>query len=521
MEQCSAPNLADLPAHVLSEILWESYRPFFLKDWLDLRTLCPAFDREISRLLVVRDPAKIEHDQRALRPREPWRIVYKDRFSKPISVSSMPHDLKARYLQKLIKIRRGRDSCHLIELIGRVADSIWRDQEESGFSREHVQNTHDDIVYELCMAFATREYHVSDHTYDESLCSLLKSSSEKGAVISGKAQLSHVACGAAYLGAKDLMLATLERVLPEDVVSSYFGGIISAAVRAGHADIVKILLNRGHALQKMRSPHWASKPPIETCTTCSLAAAYGHLDIMKLLPNEPPQHGMYHGLNDQRTLLFAVRGRNKTVVDCLLTQSLGAGKSPPSHIANGMLWMAARCGQVGILRDAIEAGGDIDQLLESPANRPLAMASRKGHEDVVQLLIDMGIDINGPFEYRTVKMQTHVEEISVQHPMGIAVARGHVGVCKRLLDGGVDVNWKGGVWMTIASACGQTRVMECLDRKGFSYQSAERLMKRYASERASMAEYHSVMSLLKNHGMLVNDAVRAGAKKRPKPMDLD
>ena len=322
------------------------------------------------------------------------------------------------------------------------------------------------------MAFATRENPVEDQSYDDTLCSLLEPSSKQVLVISEETKKIHVACGAAYVGAKDLLEAYGEESLSEDVVSSYFGGMLSAAARAGHTDIVKMLLNRGHSRRKMQSPHWLLDLSAEVCSTYSFAAAYGHLEIMELVRDLDAT-----GLDAKYTPLFVVRARRTDVVDYLLRHS---PKSPSpesisaSLLADRMSWMAARYGQADILRDAIQAGGDINHDFTDRYNYPLVMACRKGHTDVVRFLIDMGVDVHKQFSKGPLSCRIHIDIISKEHPIGIATARGYVGVCEQLLDAGVDVNWREGVWMGIAAGCGQTRVMECLMRKGFAARAVRR-----------------------------------------------
>ena len=64
----------------------------------------------------------------------------------------------------------------------------------------------------------------------------------------------------------------------------------------------------------------------------------------------------------------------------------------------------------------------------------LAAASACGHEEVIQLLLEKGADVNAPTVY------------GYCEPLYAAIDNGHEGVVRLLLDNGADVNAGGGMW---------------------------------------------------------------------------
>jgi ankyrin repeat protein len=68
--------------------------------------------------------------------------------------------------------------------------------------------------------------------------------------------------------------------------------------------------------------------------------------------------------------------------------------SLPPHLIGVSLYMVAERGDVEAVRALLNTRVDIDAEGEEPYGNPLQIASYKGHEGMVRLLLEKGVDVN-------------------------------------------------------------------------------------------------------------------------------
>ena len=188
------------------------------------------------------------------------------------------------------------------------------------------------------------------------------------------------------------------------------------AVRAGHNDMVKLLIDAG-ADPKKEDVHNFNQTPVH------MAAKQGHTDVVKLLIDagaDPSKEDCLH----QTPLSLAAAWGHTDVVKLLIDNMGDKWKETPLHF----LHMVARVGHADVAgaHSCNHAhAGLICKMRYDPT--PLHLAAARGHADVVKLLIDAGADLNkGDMHNNT--------------PLHLAAARGHADVVKLLIDAGADLS---------------------------------------------------------------------------------
>lgn len=132
-------------------------------------------------------------------------------------------------------------------------------------------------------------------------------------------------------------------------------------------------------------------------------------------------------------------------------QQLLDGAEPPQHThlesLTALNW-ASHCGKIDIVHHLLENGAQIDDSRYSS----LDLAAKKGHDDVIQVLLDHGSDIEGcPF----------------QRPLISAIRHHHSATVKLLLDRGATVDGLDSGWTPLHEAAerGDSDVMQILLEK--------------------------------------------------------
>lgn len=106
------------------------------------------------------------------------------------------------------------------------------------------------------------------------------------------------------------------------------------------------------------------------------------------------------------------------------------------------------------VQSAYQSGTSLDKVeLGSTTVIPIIMAARAGFKDIVHFLIGTGIDINTQNEYG-------------HTPLMAAIMGNHVDTIELLLELGADVNWKDGSPLKLAVSKGNKIVIKMLIDKG-------------------------------------------------------
>lgn len=257
---------------------------------------------------------------------------------------------------------------------------------------------------------------------------------------------------------------------------------IDLAVRAGHEEIVRILLNPKHGI---RLDDQAHKSVVLS------AARGGNVDLMQLVVKFRPI--AYFRAFEQKILLEASAHGNVNLVRSLLDRG--------AHVNQGYFWpiQGAASGGHGETVQLLLARG---ALLGKGRTSPLCLAAKRGYERVVQILLDAGDDIHGghgDWEDGPLTAAVKNEEIqmiqyllargigphdkSTQSALILAAKRGYERIVRMLAAYGVNVNAQDDMPMLLALKYGHDNVVEILLE--FGAQKIDVSKCRYAAEFAS------------------------------------
>jgi serine/threonine-protein phosphatase 6 regulatory ankyrin repeat subunit B len=230
------------------------------------------------------------------------------------------------------------------------------------------------------------------------------------------------------------------------------------ASKNGHADIVKLLLEKGaDASIRTRTAKFSGadisvnggkeivfaetkKTPLE------IASENGHKDIVQLLEKPTKEMG----------LIIASEDNNIKEVQTLLDQGADVNLRRVSNRSTA-LWIASYRGYAKLVKLLLEKGADSSISNSIDGITPIYVASQNGHTDIVRLLLDNGADVNA---------KEINKDVSALH---LASQKGHTGVVQLLLDRGADVNaklTKGDTALMIASAYAHAGIVSLLLENG-------------------------------------------------------
>lgn len=259
-----------------------------------------------------------------------------------------------------------------------------------------------------------------------------------------------------------------------DLAGRYGGTPLQAAVHYGHGNIVQCLLEHGadadlvskdrgstrifYWLRGKRDKRANEDIFNERNTPLYLAASYGHGEIVQLLL----KHGAdvnavsTSDYSDETALEGALAHRHVEIAQQLIenganvearskrhgsalyqavTQGFGhiveqlldLGADP--NVA-GALHEAVNGGHEGMIQQLIDYGADIDSYSEAHEGTPLCAAVYANRNEIVQLLLQNGANVNGT-------------ELSYGFALHQAAMGGQVTILQQLLDQGADVNVTG------------------------------------------------------------------------------
>ena len=210
--------------------------------------------------------------------------------------------------------------------------------------------------------------------------------------------------------------------------ANYTGNALYAASEGGHADTVKLLLEKGATIDTDMG---------RSGNAFQAAAEGGHEDIVKLLLDT--------GYN------VHARGR------CYVEESY-------RFCDSNALCAAAEQDHIELVKMLLELGMDVNEP-GGTYGSPLQGAAANGHEQIVDIFLSTkGIDVNAQQFY--ISSAGESEETS---PLYLASEGGHIRVVKSLLDRGVDVNARVAQWataLTVAAVSGHKEVVELLIERG-------------------------------------------------------
>lgn len=221
------------------------------------------------------------------------------------------------------------------------------------------------------------------------------------------------------------MAVELELKQPMPSTREHFQGALWEAARAGHLEVVQLLMELGH---DRIDANYATEGGT---TALSGAAGNGHYDICHLLVSLRQEVVDVNALGgDGKTPLFCAigRGREKTV-ELLLNPPLNRLDADLGNIRSGgsPLSFAAEQGHQSIAEKLIHLGRErVD-----PASRdnygktPLHYAAAGGYCNIMKLLLSHGVDPNCKDHFRST-------------PLMDAASRGHCAAFQLLLDLGPD-----------------------------------------------------------------------------------
>ena len=255
--------------------------------------------------------------------------------------------------------------------------------------------------------------------------------------------------------APEIVALLLENGAQADFVSTKSGDtpLIYACSSGGSLESVRILLDHGVEVNR-----WARNGE----SSLSIACQDGHLEIVSLLlqrgalVNNPDPDANPHFA----PLRLAFQNGHAEIV-ALLVQHGGDLESEIEHALSFTLFDACSQGYSGIVKLLLERGNKPEESVKNGVS-PLRRAASLGHADVVQVLVDSGVDIN-EFEcpYGFVRHgRTPLMEASHEG--------GHLDVVRVLVQGGASLNdnLTGATALYYASSFGHTEIVRTLVEAG-------------------------------------------------------
>jgi ankyrin repeat protein len=254
-----------------------------------------------------------------------------------------------------------------------------------------------------------------------------------------------------WSGAKTLLLAAEEGHLPVVKFLAGLGrdddngykknafGCLCYAAKNGHFEVVQYLLETGVRIDQRYSDENALE----------FASRSGHIEIVKLLLSScetaKPQIQKFL----LRALLAAADKDHRALSDLLRshldTQSLIVNTGSKSPLIKKLFSIAAMCGWEDLMQLLLELGCSPDMILErkSPGIEnygwtALAIASKRGHLDLVELLLKYKADVNLAAIHSSPGLP--FSSGSRDFPIVLAATHDHIQIVEKLLQHGVNPN---------------------------------------------------------------------------------
>lgn len=216
------------------------------------------------------------------------------------------------------------------------------------------------------------------------------------------------------------------------------------AAMNGHLKTVRLLLSSGADVNEGISEGYDH-------TALMVAARWGHAQVVKELVEVGAD--LEASDADGTALIKATIGRASEDAGLAILETLlagGANLEATDFHHRTALYHAAALSRRRLLRSLLEAGANPDGAPDAYAGEsPLKAAAMRGDLESVQLLLTAGADPEGSTPGRTALM--------------LAASAGHRDVLEALLDAGVEVNAKASSWPRTALACAaEAGQIECV-----------------------------------------------------------
>jgi dipeptidyl aminopeptidase/acylaminoacyl peptidase len=203
------------------------------------------------------------------------------------------------------------------------------------------------------------------------------------------------------------------------------------------------------------------------------------------------------------------------------------GVEPPTRGQTRSLYMAARLGDIVIVKSLIGQGVDLN-MKDTQNRTPLHYAAKEGHNKIVELLLDSGADVNagandGQTAAEMALWANHNEILELLiirgandiSPLHLAVHKGDLAEVRNLVEKGADVNngtRRGTTPLHTAAAAGLDDVAALLIEKGADV-NAKMNWPWTPIHSAAENGYKDIVELLIAHGANVN--AEDGARRTP------
>ncbi|ERF75648.1 hypothetical protein EPUS_08801 [Endocarpon pusillum Z07020] len=188
--------------------------------------------------------------------------------------------------------------------------------------------------------------------------------------------------------------------------------------------------------------------------------------------------------------LAAFIGHDKVMGTILVDEDVDVNRT--DRDGNTALMWASLRGHEKVVQMLLDWGADVN-VQGGRYGNPLRVASSGGHEKVVQMLLDWGADVN-------------VQGGRYGNPLRVASSGGHEKVVQMLLDRGAEINAQGGLYsnpLQAASLRGHEKVVQMLLDRGAEINAQSRYYGN-ALHAASEGGHEKVVQMLLDRGAEVN-----------------
>ena len=196
-----------------------------------------------------------------------------------------------------------------------------------------------------------------------------------------KSTSNHSLAAAAVLGDLAYFTSLPKETVIDSSENLYFGNPLRAAAKHGHHSIVRLLLDRGVDVNKTGAN-------LEYGKTALQAAAFaGHGGIVKLILE--PSYQCRIARDDYEDAILKAASTGHLNIAQLLVQhvDMQATKSQWNHL----LAIAAFNGQTEVVHFALQNGANANCIvLKAPFRNPLSAAAKRGHAEVMKVLLAHG-----------------------------------------------------------------------------------------------------------------------------------
>jgi len=281
-----------------------------------------------------------------------------------------------------------------------------------------------------------------------------------------------------------------------------------AAVRSNHPEIVKLLLNRGaNRNVRIKSGRFDGSTPLHRAisegyqdivelliakgadintknkaglTPLHKAAQIGQKDVVELLLTKGADFKTQDS-NGRTAVGFAKEKSHTEIVELLRKHAKQSGD--PKEIMT--LYDYAALGDIEQVKSLILEGINVNTKSQSGMTA-LAWAVLYGHQDIAELLIQRGADVN----------------VAPRTPLHLACQRGNKELAEWLIDRGADINKESESGLTplhLAAKRGRKDIVELLIAKG-AHVNVKDNADHTPLDLAEQREHIEIVGLLKKHG---------------------